>query len=401
MDIYEIRQNSITSQIFYNNELTCPDNIGKFFPKQMGENAINYKNRPKISVPITSAILNRIANFTLKGLNVTSTDSSVNSYIQNGERLEDARNIFVNSMVNGTQAIVYKINPFTNKLVLEQWGAEYLDIDPNFSNAIILEYIYCTEDMEIEPILCEDEKLEDDEILMRIVIDEMVMGGIQHNMPFAPFTLMKSLDFYPEMVQYSKPFPMRFEKLVMEYNKILSQIVKNTTILQNVWQVKGVQFENPQSPLRLDADTINYLPDGASLEQVLRNLDNKEEYNLLRTFKENISEASQVPSQLIGLEDVGKIPSGVALQLLFSPLTELVGRFRPRLTKVIKDIIQKSYYIEQGTLINTDSINVSYSNNIVPTDKTVDIALVKMAIETGLINNEVAVIKLTNLIEGI
>ena len=193
--------------------------------------------------------------------------------------------------------------------------------------------------------------------------------------------------------KYGKPFVSRCTELVLEYNHILSQIVKAVKILQNVW-VTNLSADNPEMPIRLSPDTINFLGPDGKLEQAIRNLDLEEERKLLEILEFQISKASQVPAELIGLRDVGKLPSGIALQILLQPLVELIERIRPlfvlKTGELAEKLIRMKYAIDGKRAPDKIELDIQVNEAIFPDDRKEKIDEIITLKKEGLISIEQA-----------
>lgn len=374
---FELRHKAVEGEVLYNNKLTSPEHVKNYFPPIPGENTNEYKNRPKISVPLTRNIIERIINFTLKGANVPS----------------ELRDALRQSLITGGCVSLLKLSE-DNKIVIENWGQQWYTIYDN--STITIDYELEEDEDELCPLLDEKEYNEDE--ATHIIVDDTIYDNAQHNLPFSPFSIIRNIDSC-RTLGYRMPFPERFRGLVVEYNQILSKISKDIKVLSNVW-VTNTQFQNPDNPLRLDSGVINYLPVDGKLEQVIRNLDLKEEHIYLSTLTKNIAEASQVPSHVIGMEDVGKIPSGVALQLLFNPLVDLVGAFRVEFVKYYRDIAPKYNYLTQFTGEEKLPEDIIFSNDIVPDDKSQTLQVLTFAQQNNLLSTEDITTKLKQLLES-
>ncbi len=364
---YIARVEGNEGKILYDDNLTSPDNLSTYFPKRAGESAMEYALRPKISVPITPSIINRIVNILNFQTSITTDNEEVqevlNILLEDLNLIEYFRDISVNTLVTGNNLSVIRLNE-ENQTSVENWDGRFVWQD-NKSKLQGYEYTI-VEDLMV-PVYSDEVKEEDRTI---IVIDERVFGATAHNLPFNPSTLSRNIDKYDDR-RWGKSFIMRFDVMALEFNDIASQISKSIKILQNVF-ISNRETDNPERPLRLAPDRINFVGDGGTLEMLVRNLDLSEERNYLEILEGQISRASQVPSELSGLRLVGKLPSGIALALMLMPLTELLGRFRSLFEKTIIEVMNKVIsidYLKQGKSVPEYELIVEQNENIFPEDR--------------------------------
>ena len=343
---YTAREEGSIGKVFYQNLLASAEYVKTYFPATPGETAAEYNNRPKISVPVTSSIIDRITNILLQGAVLTASTTEAQDRLDTVatdiQLPEFIRDMITNTIVTGNNLAVIRV--VENEIQLENWDGPWVWMKDGLSG-----YEYTMRDGLMVPVLSGDVK-EDSRTV--VIIDELQFGGVAHGLPFNPSVLTKNVDKYDD-AKWGKSFVMRFNDLVVEYNHIVSQISKSIKVLQNVW-VTNRDVENPENPIRLSPDRINFLGQDGVLQQAIRNLNLNEEREYLNILEHQISRTSQVPAELAGLRDVGKLPSGIALSILMQPLTELTERFRNLFVSAIEDLAYK--VLSTDYIINGESI---------------------------------------------
>ena len=101
-----------------------------------------------------------------------------------------------------------------------------------------------------------------------------------------------------------------------------------------------------------------------------------------------------MPAELsLGLLSVGKLPSGIALQLLLQPMTELLGRYRDLFEDMIEELVSKTIsmeYMLQGKAIPEFELEIETNETIFPEDKEKQIAEIVLLHKEGLLPKEQA-----------
>jgi hypothetical protein len=377
------RIDGVEGRIFYQNLLTHQLYIKKYFPPVPGESAIQYSRRPKISIPLAASIIDRIINIlnfnTVISVEDKTSQVLLDEMLKPLEYPEFIRNCMVNTLVTGANLTLIRSGDIYP--ILENWDAPYLNLESS-----LLSYEYTIRDSNIVPILSDDIAEKD---RVRVYIDDKIFGDVEHNLNFKPYVLTKNIDRYDSTV-YGKSHVMRYKDLIVEFNHITSQISKAIKILQNVWNT-NLSAENPEQPLRLNPDSINFLGPDGKLEQAVRNLNLEEERRYLEILEHQISKSSQVPAELIGLRDAGKLPSGVALQILLQPLNELITRLRPLFKAMVEELTEKvirmKYAIDLKKAPEKLVIDVQVNENIFPEDRKEKIEEIILLKDKGIIDD--------------
>lgn len=383
---YIARQEGQIGKVFYQNLLATPTYTKIYFPATAGETDSEYIRRPKIAVPISSSIIDRITNILMQGAVITtSSDESqqrMDKIATDLNLAEFLRDMITNAIVTGNNLSLIRI--VENEMKLENWDGPWVWMKDG-----LVGYEYTTRNSLMVPVLSSDVK-EDNRTV--VIIDDLMFGNVKHNLPFNPSTLVKNIDKYDDGV-WGKSFVMRFNDMVVEYNHIVSQISKAIKVLQNVW-ITNRDVDNPENPIRLSPDRINFLGQEGTLEQAIRQLNLTEEREYLNILEHQISRASQVPAELAGLKDVGKLPSGVALQILLQPLVELTERMKNVFVPALEDFSYKvlaTDYIIDGQNIPTGlEVDVHTNDAILPEDRNQQIAEIVTLKKEGLITPEQA-----------
>lgn len=389
MDInYTAREEGQKGRVFYQNLLASPEYTRKYFPITTGETDSEYLRRPKISIPISSSIVDRITNILFQGAVITSTQAAqerLDELIIDLNLMEFIRDMITNTIVTGQNlALLRAIDGKDNMQVvsLENWDGPWIWLKGSLSG-----YEYTMRDNLMVPVLSSDVKNS-----TVVLVDDMMFGNIKHNLPFTPSVLTKNIDKYDDGV-WGKSYIARFSDMVVEYNQIVSQISKSIKVLQNIWTTNR-DVDNPDNPIRLSPDRINFLGETGVLQQAVRNLDLNEEREYLNILEHQISRTSQVPAELAGLKDAGKLPSGIALQILLQPLVEITERYRNIFIPAIEDLCYKVLYMDYVVRGETPprglEVNVQTNNAIFAEDKKEVIDNVVLLKKEGLISLEQA-----------
>jgi hypothetical protein len=385
-DRLQMVEDAIEANIFYHNQLTHPTYVKKYFPIKLGENELQYKSRPKISVPITQGIIDRIINILLKTMKITSESIEIQEIINElytkANFREQIRSILVNTIVTGNNLTVIIPGWKIPQIIL--WQGEYV---LNLGN----QFGYCyTIDKERGAIPVTNSTIEKDIIV--VFIDEFMYGDLLHNFGINPSILTKNIDLYINNL-YGKPFSLRFKDMVVDYNKVRSSENYQIIDLPTIW-LTTANINDPYNPIQLQPGTITSVGKDGDLKQAARqvNIDPEEKY--LETLERKISAVSQVPGELSGLKAVGQIPSGVALQILFEPLVEIVERFSSALLpKIVEitDLAIKMYYLSNEKMYPIDTeLRIDLNKDIYPEAKNDTIDRVLLLLEKGIIDLEQA-----------
>lgn len=389
---YEMRKLAIEGRVFYQNELTEPENVKTYFPPTEGEK--NYNRRPKLSFPVTGEIVDRLSSFVYSGMRVVwdnpSDESVWNEIADRNDFLDQARSMVVQPLARGNQlTTIHNVGG----VVWENWGGEFTHHTKSaFYDAAGYEY-YAEENGPIKPVTSGSKKRPKN--LVTMTIDDtffIYQQGEQepivsmHGLPFAPFVFCKAVDV-DSSKRYAFPYYLRFRDLLIEYNLIRSQISKAIRILQTVWETNK-DLDNPNFPLRIDPDAINHVGKDGFLRQVVRELRIEPELAQCEALKQHISTRAQVPDFMTGLNGVGKVESGVALSIVSGPLAEICDRIRPTFKANVTSLISKSMQVEyqaRGIRKANISFSVELSESVIPQDVQIEIDTAIKANQAGLI----------------
>jgi len=387
--IYTMRKNALEGTVFYYNKLADVEYQKIYFPPT--SNQPNYWNAPKIAVPITSTFVNRLASTLHNGMQVVFTNPQLqniwDSLANDLEWGEVSRSLLIDSLIGGN--VLATILENENKMpVLELWKGEYIFSlgEDNYG----YEYILKDGSSLMIPVISEP-KLKPNEKLIRTLINDVQFGNTIHNLGFTPAVMFKSVD-KDEDGMYGVPYYMRYRDLNIEYNHVMSQISKSIKIMQNVWVVK-TSIISEDTPLRLDPDTINYVGQDGDLSQAVRNLNIDPEHTYASELLRLIHNAAQIPDFMSGLSGVGKVESGVALQIVSTPIIELTTRIRQSYKEDITELVGKlmsCLYLFNGTTPPELEFDVKLNENIIPIDKQQEIDNVIKLVGAGIITAEQA-----------
>lgn len=389
---YAMRKLAIEGRVFYENNLTAPENVRTYFPPTQLE--ANYDRRPKISFPVTGEIIDRLASLTYAGMSIefeNPKDEAV--WLEVAERnqfIEQARSMLTQSLATGSQLTVIHN---TGGVYWENWTGEYTQrLRSAFYSAAGYEYKE-NKSGGADPVTSATTTKRDDSLVSAMIDNKffiMQRGEAveitAHGLPFAPFVFCKGVDV-DSTGRYANPYVYRFRDLLIEYNLIMSQISKAIRILQNVL-VTNKELDNPNFPLRIDPDTIQHVGKDGFLQQMVRELNIEPELAHSNRLKQHIASRAQVPEHMTGLEGVGKVESGVALQIVMGPLTELIDRIRPEFKARVTELITKSMQVEylfRGQR-KEPVFTVNLSESILPADVKTEIETLIAAKVAGLIS---------------
>lgn len=392
---YLMHRQSIEGGVFYHNLLASPEYVRTYFPPTAKQ--VNYSDAPKIAIPFTSTFINRITSLLHSNLSVAFSDQRVqnewNIIEKNLNWLETVHWLATNMLVGGNAGAIIRPNYSLQSPQIETWKAEYL-VDDGWAQG----YQYIISGGEMHPILSEP-KLKKEESLITTVFDDnlVFITGYgepyiyEHNLGFNPVTIFKSIDMDEDGV-WGRPYHYRFRDLNIEYNHIVSQVSKSIKILQNVWKTNG-ETPNLDNPLRFDPDTINYTGKDGILEQVVRELNVDPEFTYLQSLSKLIHNASQIPDFMSGLAGVGKIESGVALQIASTPLIELMSRIRTSFKESLEELVTKviKYHFATFKTVNQPSdftVDIQLNDTFLPVDKEKEVETIIKLVQNNILTPE-------------
>ena len=394
--------------VFYENTLTDPVNVEKYFPRYTnpGETDAAYALRPKLAIPITSSIIDRMAGFLHSGMSVTAKDptdqKTLETIISNLDDPENHfRNLLVYELAGGNAADVIGVTEPDSKLItLRTWTGEFIFRNQGGTK---LGYEYYEHGGVKLPVIQSDlsENLKGSQV--RVTIDDKMYRfefgkdssskdeDFPHDFGFVPATWFFSIDRKPGSL-YAKPYPERFDNLVKEFNQTISQASKAIKILQNVW-VTNKDIDNESTPIKIAPEYINFLGEDGTLEQAVRALSLTPEWEMMMKLERHISHASGFPQYLFGLEGLGNLESGYALEIITQPLVELMtrvrGSFKPKVEDLLTKAIKAQNILTSGTAGNP-VVTATLNEQFIPLEKDKEIARVEKAEERGWIDAEEA-----------
>lgn len=391
---YTARKLGAEGAVFYENRLTAPEHVRTYFPQTQGEETDSYARRPKISFPVIGEVVDRIASLSYDGMQITTGVDQIDSVwaevAERNEWNELGRRMLTMSLSRGSFLVVIRD---MGGCYVDTWTAEYCHfMRTPFYEVCGYEYERCV-DESIKPVTSKPSRQRkgittvsiDNQFFIE-QIENTATVVTAHELPFAPFVLMRSVD-KDDSNRYGLPFHLRARELLVQYNLTASQALKAIQILQNVW-VTDKEADNPNTPLRLDPDTINHVGGGGRLEQAVRQLNLDPEYGMMSRLKQHISSRLQVPDFMTGLSDVGKVESGVALAIVSGPLQELVGRIRYEYTERVRELAAKMLtveYLSRGMRPPNFELSITLSENVLPIDARSDVQALIDANAAGLI----------------
>ncbi len=389
---YSMRLKALEGEVFYYNKLADKEYVRKYFPPT--RNQRNYDNAPKIAVPITSTFVNRIASSLHNGMKVQfSTPAEQAVWESIAEHInwdELTRDLLIHSLVQGNVLAVI-LQDEQNLPLIDVWKGQYIFEDKN-SNSVGYEYILKGSSPVMIPVLSAPDNLARDERLVRVFVNDEIYGQEPHNLGYAPAVMFKNIDKDEDGV-YGVPYYHRYRDLNIEYNHIVSQISKAIKILQNVWVTNASQA-NEDNPIRIgDPDEVVSVGLDGKLEQAIRNLNTEPEHTYMNNLMRLIHNAAQIPDFMSGLSGVGKVESGVALQIVSTPLIELMTRIRQQYKEEVTELVTKtlaSTYLFNGNTPPDFIFDVKINDTIIPIDKQQEIDNVIKLVQSSILTTEQA-----------
>lgn len=386
---YLMHRLALEGSIFFHNELAEPKNVRLFFPPYEGQEDAEYKRDPHIAFPITGDTINRVASLIHGGMKIEcenkTADDVMQAIMERCDWNELSRDLLTKPMSTGNHLVVLRSN-FNGEVYFEQWPGEYAFRDTMFGMEWFGYMFLPQKDGTMQPITHEP-KVKDPNLQPVIVfIDEYLFGEVEHGFGFAPGVFIRGVD-KDETGRYALPYHLRFRELNLEYNKIYSQMAKAMRILQNVWETNADR-ENPTNQLSMTPSKINYVGQDGFVRQVGRELDLTWESNTLDRLKAQISASAQVPDFMTGLTGVGKVESGVALQIVSGPLMELVSRIRSEYIPKIRELLTKAVTAEfmlKGKSVPVFEITIDMNESVLPVDKKAELDMYIAARQNGFI----------------
>jgi hypothetical protein len=367
-ETYNAHALALEGKVFYYNELTNKEHVHKYFPDFSG--GATYDIDPKITFPITSDILNNFASLLYRDSVVTIEPKSLqvrlDEFLARNNWHTLGREIMIKTLYGAT--MLATVRPYQSVARIDLWTGEWTFVDNADSDSETTGYMYKLKEGKRLPITAEPDKADD----VRIVpITETMWGDVEHGFGFNPSVMFYAPDTQDES-PYPLPYHMRYRAPNLEYNLIWSQMLLNSRVLQNVWKTNK-DMQDPNKPIRLTPRFINYLGENGTLEQVHRELNNGPELELIDRLKNHIAVSAQVPNSLTGLEGIGKVESGVALNIMFAPLVHITNRlksdFRPKCVELLMKGFAADWILQTGTLPPDFMIDMRFTENVIPVDK--------------------------------
>lgn len=360
---YRVHKNAIEGKVFTDNLLAKEPYVRDYFPKRAGQSEIQYKQEPKISMPITAGFINKIVSALHYGLKVYIDDQRLNDYLQlvldENNWNETCRKILYDTLATGNTLVTVVNDPLSPTLKWELWNGAYV-----YNDGTSVGYMYYDKDGAITPITDDPNKEQ----------AKYVNVGLfnKYEYPVVPAVLFKSID-KEENILYGKPYHLRFRDLVIEYNKIISQIQRNLIVFQNMWEISQVGL-NENEPIIIQPDTVVAVGEGGFLRQVKRELTTDMENEQLSKLEKNIYEVAEIPNFLGGLEGIGKVESGVALTLTSGPFISLMYRIRSEFKEDLVKLLTSTLQLQAqklGVSLPPFEIIVEYNKSILPNEQLI------------------------------
>jgi hypothetical protein len=345
---FSMRGHALECEVFFNDEVAKQKYQRKYYPITAEDATI-----PKASMPITEEIINSLVDKTFES--VETDNELINSVVTN----EFMRQILVETLVGGNALVTISKGDESPLPKLQLWTAPFIYRSAEQTQSYGIEYVQQVE-QEMKPVLTKELIITDKERYVDIPIDSQRIGNQIHNLNFTPATFFTSIDRDNDDV-YGEGYPERFIDLVIKYNQIYSQALHALVCLQNVW-LTTADAPNPEVPIRLRPNYVNFIGKDGKLEQVTRNLNLTEERTLLDLIKKQIYEVSCVPGFLTSIEDASKFPSGEALSYAMKPFENVTNRIRETFRMSLEDLFMKILRVVQPNYNTPVNINIKTPN---------------------------------------
>jgi len=425
----KMHADALEGAIFADNLLNKGEHARKYFPPIIGQDMSLWKQSPKVAFPLVGDVIRRMTSLLHQGLEIKVVQGSKAHEEALEEVLVDikwdviGRQLFEFCQGGGNYLAIIRTG--WESISLDLWKGEWI-INDSWMNYPVLGYAYVqdrTDPSLMHPVV---KKLNEEELkrLVQVWVDDMFFvyekGGIiqdvhEHNMGFCPAELFMGIDKL-EGGRYGKPMYKRAGEngdLIVEYNQTYSQVAKAVKIFQNVWATDK-DVENPDYPLSIIPDYLNFLGKDGKLWQLVRELKIEPEVILMDKLQNHLSTNFQIPEFFTGLNSsVGKFPSGVAMMLQAQPLTELMTRARGDFKTSAISLLTKCVAVKimmKGGSPGNFQLGMKMDETVVPVDVELEIKNLVTAKKEGLIADEympaaqartAQLLKLTTDTEGI
>lgn len=392
LQAYRMRREAAVGEVFYRNQLADPGQREKYFP-QGDETAEMYAQMPKIAVPITSSIVDRMTGQLYRTVKIEmGNDADQRVWDEVADR-SDFDNLGPNtigwSLVGGNYMVVIR-SPKPREVTLEPWKGQYLF---RTDGTMGYEYVLKKSTGEAMPIFTDADLGSDSQKVRQEFYTNgtlMQVGNgepqfLKHNFGFIPAVWFYAPDREPKSL-YAEPYPNRFKNLVVEFCQVFSQASASIKIFQNLWVNKGDPPPKGKE-FRIAPNRVYSVGVDGDLYQALRALTLEPEWGHLEMLTRQITAAASVPTYYTGLEQFGKIESGYALEIMFQPLQEIMGRIRSQMLKKFRLLVERSVMIAKGSL-NVPEVNISIAESFMPSDIDKELLRIQMLADRGVLDAE-------------
>lgn len=409
---YKAHKDALEGKVFYYNKLAEPGYAGRYFPTPLsallpsaGRDGIGFgydsgldmnslalsQNDPKVSLPFSGNVINRIASLVYKDASITVTPGSLqpacDAMLARNGWPEFGRDIVV-KMLFGSTCLVVPF-PTARGMMIDTYTGEWTYIEqlPDKTENYGIMYTVNNEGDRIPITGKPDGK---DKVFISKIgsahWDENAEDKKEHNLGYSPAVMFESIDMTDESV-YPMPFHMRYKSDLIQLNQVFSKVIKDVKALTPVWTTNKNQ--DGLVPILLDTNILNFLGTDGKLEQVISEYKIDAPRYLIETLQTRISTSAQVPDFMTGLRDVGKIESGVALSITHAPLMELIGRvvstIKPKLIELIAKMLYAELILTTGSSRGDFMIELDLAQNIIPADKEREVRVMGTAIDKQII----------------
>jgi hypothetical protein len=382
---------AIEGSKFFFNELANPENVNTYFPPRPMQE--DYAISPHVSFPVTSDVLNRIASIVYSDATITvdppSLQPDLDMMLARNNWPGFGRDCIIKAMY-GADYLVTIIPQESRGVKFKSWTGEWAFVENRGEENEVVGYQYKlgkdgTRSPTTGRALTSDTYVE-------VRIDKTNWGtakeGKAHDFGFTPATMFYNIDMTDES-PYPNPFHIRFKDQLLEYNKMFSKVIKDLRILESVWWTNANPQGDPNHPINMDGNLL-FLPEGTTLQQALSTYDIGPKEKALNMLRNHIATSAQVPDFMTGLDNVGKVESGVALNITLAPLTEIVNRIIYQFKPCFIELFAKALQVElilMGTSASDFAIDIEFTKNVIPVDKEREVNLLISLKEKGIIND--------------
>ena len=411
---YKAHRLAQEGKVFYYNRLAEPQYAMTYFPPpptnadvtpthnmRIGESA-NYERRPRISMPFTRNVINRVASMIYQDAEIIVQPESLQTEVDMMMKRLGwptlGRDIIARFMYGGMS--LEAIFPGPNGIYLRHWSGEWTfsDRGPDGSDEIV-GYMYKLDEQGNRQPITDTPNKNDKYTYVAITpyYWVTVVNGQDttdylspHNFGFTPAVMFYNIDVEDDE-GYPIPFHIRFRDDLIEYNRMFSKVARDLRLLESFLATNKTKDQMLDNFI-VDQEQIAFLGNEGQLWQGMSQYDIGPKRYFLDKLEKRMSTSAQVPDFMTGLEDVGKIDSGVALQIVHQPLIELVNHIINDVEPKFIELFSKCFAAELAMKGRADKFGlaVRFKENILPQDEQKKIDNIALSIDKGIITPQEA-----------